>query len=287
MFAILGTDLRFSTAFHPQTDGQSEVTIRVLENFLRPYVERRPSTWATQLSLAEFAANNAINSSTGFTPFFLNNGDNPKLPQGLMIPSTSNQAVTETIDRMRGALEDAKANLETAQQNMKRRVDKTRRAENFAVGDEVVLSTKNLRTYAQHLPIKLRRRWVGPFRISQVISSVAYKLELPVHWHIHPVFHIDKLKRFYRSREFVREVEPPPPELVEGYLEYEVESIVRHKGEGARRRYLVVWKGYPLSESTWEPEANLTHASEVLADYLRRVEGQKDLKTRIRGAKSS
>ena len=59
----LGTNLRYSTAFHPQTDGQSEVTIRVLENFLRPYVERNPSTWAAQLSLAEFAANNSVSVS--------------------------------------------------------------------------------------------------------------------------------------------------------------------------------------------------------------------------------
>ena len=70
LFSLLGTDLRFSTAFHPETDGQSEVTIRVLENFLRPYIEHRPSTWTAQLPLAEFAANNAVNVSTGFTPFY-------------------------------------------------------------------------------------------------------------------------------------------------------------------------------------------------------------------------
>ncbi len=85
------------------------------------------------------------------------------------------------------------------------------------------------------------------------------------------LLHISKLKRYNRSDEFLREVEPPPPVLVEGELEYEVESIVRHRGTGARRRYLVIWKGYPLSEATWEPESNLLHAPEILADYLRRV----------------
>ena len=64
LFQKLGTDLRFSTAFHPQTDGQSEVTIRVLENFLRPYVERSPHTWVQQLPLVEFAVNNAVSIST-------------------------------------------------------------------------------------------------------------------------------------------------------------------------------------------------------------------------------
>ena len=80
LFAHLGTDLLFSTAFHPQTDGQSEVTNRVMENFLRPYVERTPHTWVQQLPLAEFAANNAISVSIGFSPFYLNVGIHPTLP---------------------------------------------------------------------------------------------------------------------------------------------------------------------------------------------------------------
>ena len=77
LFDLLGTDLRFSTAFHPQTDGQSERMIQTLENFLRPYVERHPQTWSQYLALAEFAANNTVNVATGYSPFFLNSGDPP------------------------------------------------------------------------------------------------------------------------------------------------------------------------------------------------------------------
>ena len=84
MFSLLGTDLRFSTAFHLETDGQSEVTIRVLENFLRPYIEHRPSTWTAQLPLAEFVANNAVNISIGLTPFYLNSGQHPIIPTMLL-----------------------------------------------------------------------------------------------------------------------------------------------------------------------------------------------------------
>ena len=69
LFSLLGTDLWFSTAFHSQTDGQSEVTIRVLENFLRPYVEHRPSTWVDQLPLAKFAADNAANQCCQYKIF--------------------------------------------------------------------------------------------------------------------------------------------------------------------------------------------------------------------------
>ena len=75
----------------------SEVTIRVFENFLRPYVERNPVTWAAQLSLAEFAANNAISSSAKYTPFFLNAGQHPSLPGSMMIPDdmSENPAVQD------------------------------------------------------------------------------------------------------------------------------------------------------------------------------------------------
>ena len=83
-----------------------------------------------------------------------------------------------------------------------------------------------------------------------------------------------KLKRYIRSEEFLREVEPPPPVLVGDTLEYEVEGILWHQGTGARRQYLVLWKGYPLTEATWEPESHLTNAPDILEEYLRWVEAR-------------
>ena len=83
---------------------------------------------------------------------------------------------------------------------------------------------------------------------------MAYKVDLPPGWQIHPVFHIDSLKWYIRSEEFLREVEPPPLVLVEDHLENEVEGLIRHRGRGTRRQYLVLWKGYPFTEATWEYE---------------------------------
>ena len=128
---------------------------------------------------------------------------------------------------MKTALAEAQTNLERAQRRMANAVNRSRRSEQYNIGDEVVLSTTNLRNYYPHLPAKLRARWVGPFTISRVVSPVACKVDLPPRWQIHPVFHIDHLKRYVRSEEFLREVKPPPPILVEDHLEYEVENLIR------------------------------------------------------------
>ena len=120
--------------------------------------------------------------------------------------------------------------------------------------------------------MKLKRCWVGPFRISHVTSPIAYRLKLPAGWQIHPTFHASHLKAYIRHPEFEREVEPPPPVLVDGELEYEVEAILHHRGKGAQCIYLILWKGYPLSEATWEPESHLLNAPNILADYLHRVQ---------------
>ena len=128
------------------------------------------------------------------------------------------------LDRMKQSLEDARSNLQAAQQKAARQANKSRRDEEFNEGDEVVLSTKNLRTFDMHLPVKLRRRWTGPFKILKKISPMTYRLELPPGWRIHPTFHISNLRRFNRSDTFVREEQPPPPVLVGDYLEYEVEG---------------------------------------------------------------
>ena len=157
--------------------------------------------------------------------------------QGGASKSSQNEVVKETLERMKTALAEAQTNLERAQRRMANAVNRSRRSEQYNIGDEVVLSTTNLRNYCPHLPAKLRARWVGPFTISRVVSPMAYKVDLPPGWQVHLVFHIDRLKRYVRSEEFLREVKPPPPVLVEDHLEYEVEDLIRHRGHGARQQY--------------------------------------------------
>ena len=103
----------------------------------------------------------------------------------------------------------------------------------------------------------------------QQISPVAYRVDLPPSWRLHPVFHVDKIKKYIRSEEFLREVHLPPPVMIEDHLEYEVEDLIRHRGKGTCRQYLVLWKGYPFTKATWEYERDLVNAPEILEAYLR------------------
>ena len=121
--------------------------IQTMENFLRPYVERRPAGWSQHLALAEFAANNAVNVATGYTPFFLNSGDHPIVPSILLHGggvSSRVEAVQTMVDRMRTALEEAQANLSVAANRAKAYANASRREEKYEVGDEVVLATRHV-----------------------------------------------------------------------------------------------------------------------------------------------
>ena len=117
---------------------------------------------------------------------------------------------------------------------------------------------------------------------------MAYRLDLPPAWRVHPVFHVSNLKRWTRSEEFERVERPPSPVMVEGHEEYEVEAILRHKGKGARRLYQVLWKGFPITEASWEPESHLANAPQVMEEYLRRVTTKdKPRRRRIRGGRAT
>ena len=147
LFDLLGIDRQFSTAFHLQTDGQSEQMIQTMENFLRPYVERRPAGWSQHLALAEFAANNDVNVAIGYTPFFLNSGDHPIVPSILLHGrdvSSHVEAVQTMVDWMKTALEEAQANLSVAANRAKAYANTLQREEKYEVGDEVVLATRYL-----------------------------------------------------------------------------------------------------------------------------------------------
>jgi len=278
LFELLGTRLAMSTAFHPQTDGQTERTNRTLEQMLRFYTSYKQDNWDDLLPALEFAINNAKQASTDYSPFFLNYGFHPNTPHGLIKPSESPVPSAKAFaDEMAETFKQAKDNLLKAQQRQSRYANERRREEVFEVGEEVMLSTQNFVQESMKLrpSRKLTERFIGPFKINKMVSPVAAHLQLPESMKIHPVFHISLLKRFNKRPEHLNQPEdsPPPPIFIQDHEEYEVEKILDKKetrrGRGLAVRYLVQWKGYPLSDATWEPLSNLGNAKEAIEDYER------------------
>jgi len=236
LWRLLGTQLRLSTAYHPQTDGQTERANRVVEDMLRAYVNQHRTDWDQFLVPVEIAYNSSTHESTGFTPYHLNGGQQ-QLPLDIALgrPGVTNvEAVQDLLAETRQHLEDARLLLMQRQQKQKQYADRRRRDERYAVGDEVMLATKGLAH--RH---KLTDAYVGPFRVTEVIGDVNVRLDLPdAMGRTHPVFHVEKLKRYVRSTvdwPGRRQHDRPPPVWVDGEEKWEVDRII-----GKREKWVTV-----------------------------------------------
>ena len=150
----------------------------------------------------------------------------------------------------------------------------------FKIGDQVWLEGWNL--HLDCLSIKLSPKRHGPFKIKKVLSPIMYQLDLPIQWKIHDVFHIDLLTPYqemdFNGPNFV----PPPPNLIDGEEEYEIEEILdaRWHRRGCKIQYLVKWKGYPESDNQWVNWDDL-HTEGALEDFKKK---QPNAPIHIRGA---
>ena len=284
LWSCMGTQLSLSTAFHPQTDGQTERVNRTLEEMLRAYVDHDHRDWDRLLVAAEMAYNNAQHASTGHSPFFLNSGQHPRLPVDAVLQQNAgddasrNPTAQQRIDSIMRALDLAAARLQSAQQHQAHYADQHRRPLALSVGDQVLLSTEHLKLQEGQAN-KLRSKFIGPFLVNQVVSSVAYRLQLPATLKLHPVFHVSRLRPYKDgSAEFSHRAEdqrPLPEVMPDGEEEYEVDRIVAERTRSIRGRsrleYLVHWVGYPQHEQTWEPAANLRHAQQKVQEFHRRA----------------
>jgi len=260
-----------STAYHPESDGQTERTNQTLEQYLRIYCDFHQDDWSQLLPLAEFVYNKAQSASTGISPFYANYGYHPRATLKVHpTPGTyENPAAESLLDHLKQVHAKLQATLERAQERYKRNFDrKANPAPPFAVGDLVWLNRKNIETVRPSKKLDSKR--FGPFKIVKIVgeSKLAFELKLPPQWRIHPVFHASLLDPYQANRiEGRKQLVPEPPEIVEGETEYEVEEILDSKMVRKKLWYYVDWKGYGPEERTWEPVENLTHAEDAMAAY--------------------
>jgi len=139
----------------------------------------------------------------------------------------------------------------------------------FQTGDQVWLEAKHLALPYQAPKLAPKRH--GPFTITKQVSTVAYKLDLPMGWTIHDVFHASLLTPYRETTTHGPNYTRPLPDLIAGEKEYKVENIVNHRFYGRQRalQYLVHWRGYPDADNSWEP-ADQVHAPVLMARYHRR-----------------
>jgi hypothetical protein len=236
---VTGINHAPSTAYHPRTDGQSERSNQWLETAIRFITDQKQKNWASYLPIAQFAHNNWPSDTTRKSPFFLLMGFNPCAD---WVHATSPiPRVTLHLEQLKEAQVQAREAMIKAQQSWVKHRDMPK----YKEGDLVWLEGKNLRINQPTAKLAPRRH--GPFKITQVMSAVNYRLELPTQWSIHPVFHIDLLTPYKETTMHGPNFTRPTPELIDGEEEYSVEKILdsRHFGRRWHLQYLVKWEGYP------------------------------------------
>jgi hypothetical protein len=281
MCQLLKIERRISTAFHPETDGQTERMNTEIEVILRHWVNRTQDDWSDWLPAVELVLNGRESSSTGVSSFFLSHGYHLdplnvlEDPVSYEVPSTPIQKGEAIVAKIQQATEWAQVSMAAAQQDQETKTNRHRSVSpSYKVGDKVWLNLKNIRT---DRPSKKLEDRATKFTITEVVGPYSYRLDLP--YGVHNVFNVDLL-RPAASDPFPSQIQTddqPPPVLVDDEEEWVIERIEderrkRMGGRGKRTRleYLVKWKGY--ARSTWEPASALEDVA-ALDDYLQKRGG--------------
>ena len=252
---MLGTQLIFSSAYHPQTDGQTERVNQCLEMYLRCVTYEAPRKWKQILSQAEFWYNTSFHSSIGCSPFHALYGYDPTTGY-LQVPLKTCSLINERVQELQNQAVVLKEQLSRAQNKMKLSADKRRSDKEYQVGELVLLK---LQPYAQSSLVnrpypKLSFKYFGPYKVTERIGQAAYRLDLPENSQIHPVFHVSQLKPFLPNYTPVFSELPKVAELdIQDLLPEAIlgRRLVK-KGGKAVPQALVKWSKLPAQMATWE-----------------------------------
>ncbi|GKB71492.1 putative reverse transcriptase domain-containing protein [Tanacetum coccineum] len=258
----LGTSLDMSTAYHPETDGQSERTIQTLEDMLRACVIDFGKGWINHLPLVEFSYNNSYHASIKAAPFEALYGRKCRSPVCWAEVGEAQLTGPDLIQETTEKIIQIKQRIQAARDRQKSYADLKRKPMEFQVGDKVMLKVspwKGVVRFGKRG--KLNPRYVGPFKVLERIGSVAYKLELPQELsRVHNTFHVSNLKKCYSDE--------PLAILLEGlhiddklqFVEEPVEIMEREIKRLKQSHIPLVkvrWNSRRGPEFTWEREDSL------------------------------
>ncbi|KAJ0538417.1 putative nucleotidyltransferase, Ribonuclease H [Helianthus annuus] len=258
----MGTRLNLSTAYHPQTDGQSERTIQTLEDMLRACVIDFGGNWDNHLPLIEFSYNNSYHSSIEAAPFEALYGRKCRTPVCWEEIGESQLSGPEIVQETTDKITQIKERLKTARDRQKSYADNRRKPLEFQIGDKVLLKVSPWKGVVRFgKKGKLSPRYVGPFPVIQRIGPVAYRLQLPEELAgVHDVFHVSNLKKCLLDESLVvplQDIEVNKKlKFIEKPLQIEDRKVkfLKHK-----RLVLVKvkWNSKRGPEYTWELESEM------------------------------
>jgi len=210
-----------STAYHPQTDGQTKHVNQALEQYLRCYVDYNLSNWLDLLPSAEFAYNNQAHEGIKESPFYLEYGRHPRAGP-ILVKESPQRDLNNLTYKRHEVLEQAKAAFTLAAERMKWYYDKKVQSVLFKAGNKVLLNLKDYQTIER----ALQPQYKGPFEIIEELSLVTFRLRMPSRYRaLHLVFHASKLTQYSESTIHGQKATPPPPTLIQGQEEWEIEKI--------------------------------------------------------------
>ena len=256
LFSLVDTKLLMSSAYHPQTDGQTEWVNQCLEMYLRCAVNDTPKQWKSWLPLAELWYNSNYHTSLGCSPFKALYGYDAELGTMLPVPTDQSSSASDFLLTRETQLTALKEHLATAQNRMKLQADRQHSDRQFQVGKQVLLK---LQPYVQQSMAsrpypKLAFKFFGPSAITERIGATTYCLALPEHSLIHPVFHVSQLKPFTPNYSPVYSELPKLVDLSSQDLEPErvLDRRLVKKGNHTVPQVLVQWSNLPAASATWE-----------------------------------
>jgi hypothetical protein len=195
----MDTKLNFSSAYHPQMDGQTERTNQILEDMLRACALKYGKSWDKSLPCVEFSYNNSYQASIKMAPYEALYGRQCRTPLFWSQTRESQVFGPEVLNDAEKHVQMVRESLKVAQSRQKSYADKRRRDISFEVGDFVYLNVSPMRgTRRFNVKGKLTPRYVGPFKIVDRRGEVTYQLELPPQLSdVQDVFHVSQLKKYF------------------------------------------------------------------------------------------
>ncbi|KAK1410455.1 hypothetical protein QVD17_36992 [Tagetes erecta] len=247
----LGTRLNLSTAYHPQTDGQSERTIQTLEDMLRACVIDLGGSWDDHLPLMEFSYNNSYHSSIQAAPFEALYGRKCRTPVCWSEIGESQLSGPEIVQETTDKILQIRERLKTARDRQKSYADKRRKSLEFKVGDKVLLKVSPWKGVVRFgKKGKLSPRFIGPFEILERIGTVAYRLRLPEEMSgVHDVFHVSNLRKCLADETLAMPLKDVHIDKKLKFIEQPLQIEDRQEKRLKRKR-LVNPENYPFGEGT-------------------------------------